>query len=190
MIKNYNIKKYSLIVLQALSAVLVSACICIYSFYSRVQVRFSPDEVSVEKLSLLDFKANYYDSDNYSYNLLATVDDIARYSVIKSQLETDGKYDPDKIIFISEYTHRADSEPYNGPDAAYYLKDLIAWGQFGISTNGISHSYKVFDSWEEFNSFFGQNEVNKKGGFNAVESTITYEITSEEGIGIQILHYI
>lgn len=148
------VKKYIFLLFQALSAVLVSACICIYSFFAKAYVN-TPDGIETRSISLGDFKDDYYDSEVYNTNLTFSIDELVQYAVIKEQLETNGKYDPDKVIYIGEYSHRFDEEPYEGPEAGYYLKDLISWGQFGISTSGISHSYKVFDSWDELNAFFG-----------------------------------
>ena len=156
MLKRFNLKKYFFIILQALSAVLTVACICIYNYFSTAYTRLGDDYEKVQ-ISLDEYRLDYYDSEVHTTNMYNTVSEVLRYSVIRHQLETDGEYDPDKIIFIGKYAHRADETPYTGPDAAYYLKDLIAWGQFGISTNGISHSYQVFNSWEELNSFFGQS---------------------------------
>ena len=172
MIKDGTLKRYTLILLQALSAVLVSACICIYSFYAHILVRSGSGEIS-DTLSLIDFRSDYYDSESYTTNLDASVRDIARFAVIKSQLETNGEYNPNKRIKIGEFAHRSDPTKYTGPDAEYFLKDLIAWGQFGISTNGISHSYKVFDKWEDLDAFFGQSKSKK----NDHEYEETYVIT-------------
>lgn len=152
-----KIKKYILIILQALSAVLVSACICIYSFYSVAILILDDCELTKTNLSLVDFKDDYYESKIYEDNMKSVVNNISKYAVIKNTLETDGVYDPDKIIYIGKYAHQEEDQKYSGSDAGYYLKDLISWGQFGISTSGISHSYKTFDSWEELDEFFGNN---------------------------------
>ncbi len=149
------LKKYALIVVQALSVTLVSACICIYYFYSTAVILDADCNESTTNLSLMDLKDEYYESEIFVSNMDALISNVMKYAVIKGQLETEGEYDPYKIINIGEFAHRMDERPYNGPDACYYLQDLIAWGQFGISTSGISHSYKTFESWEELDEFFG-----------------------------------
>ncbi len=180
---NYRdcIKKYLLIVLQALCVVVVSACICIYSFYSLLQVKSLDNSFLITHISISDFRAEYYDSELYTENLKTTVYDAIRYSVIKKQLETDGVYDPNKIIYIGEYANRKSGTEYNGPEVGYYLKDLIAWGQYGISQNGIAHSYKTFDSWEDMYSFFGKNGENSSDNriFTEAEEASEEEIIEE-----------
>ncbi len=178
---NAVFKKYCFIVLQALCAVLISACICIYSFCSIMKVRYTNDEYTT-RVSISEFRTDYYDSAIYKTNIQNAIDNAVKYAVIKSQLETDGKYDPDKIVYIGKYANRYNTEEYDGVDAGYYLKDLIAWGQYGISQNGISHSYRTFDSFEEMENFFGRNgEPYRKD--EATESEITSEIPMLDVIG-------
>lgn len=149
-----TVKKYLLILLQAFSFVCVCACICVYSFYSSVRLSITDKNVT-ENIALADFKGEYYDNQYYTDLLTETAQNVIKLALYKSDLETEGAYDPRKEISISEFAHRDVGGTYTGPDATYYLGDLISWGQFGVSTSGISHSYKVFDSWNEMYEFFG-----------------------------------
>ena len=160
---NYKdcIKKYLLIVLQALCVTVISACICIYAYFSLLQEKGQFDTY-LSHTSISSFRSDYYDSELYENNLDVTIDEIIRYCVIKNQVEAEGEYDPDKIIYIGEYATRKSDNEYQGPRVGYYLKDLIAWGQYGVSNSGIAHSYKTFDSWEEMYSFFGRNGETEK----------------------------
>ena len=189
--KEYNLKRIFFIILQALSLVLIVACISVYNFYSTLTIEQGDDSYEIN-VPLEQYRSDYYNSSIFTDNMTNTVYNITKYAVIKHQLETDGSYDPNKKIYIGQYAHRADNTPYNGPDAAYYLKDLIAWGQFGISTNGISHSYQVFDSWEDLNDFFGQNSVYTMGTYTVTDESDEIDDISgiaEEGADSGVKEY-
>ena len=91
--------------------------------------------------SLYELSNTYYDTDNYINNLSAAVDDIVRYVAICEQMETQGVYSPNKIVYVGEYSNRYSSEPYNGIDAGYYLEDLIKWGQKASSQSYSFYNY-------------------------------------------------
>lgn len=61
---------------------------------------------------------------------------LLRYATIRSQLEVEGNFDGNKIINISEYTHRKETG-FVSPKRAYFydanfrLEDLLKWQQSG-----------------------------------------------------------
>ena len=64
------------------------------------------------------------------------LDDIIEFATIRSQLETDGKFDLKKEINISEYFYRKDlqnkaSNEMYFENAVYELEDLLRWQQSG-----------------------------------------------------------
>lgn len=60
------------------------------------------------------------------------VTDIIRFGVIRSQLETDGKFDGKKIIDVTAYNYRDTGMPEQYVTARYYLEDLLKWQNYGL----------------------------------------------------------
>ncbi|MCM1039221.1 MAG: HAMP domain-containing histidine kinase [Ruminococcus sp.] len=60
------------------------------------------------------------------------VADIIRVGVIRSQLETDGKFDGRKIIDVTAYNYRDQGIPEQYVTARYYLEDLLKWQKYGV----------------------------------------------------------
>lgn len=65
--------------------------------------------------------------------------DILRLVTIRSQIETNGKYDPDIIIDVTAYNNRMEtprdanaSKNNNTITASYYLGDLLKWAKYGF----------------------------------------------------------
>lgn len=149
--KNGRLKKSIYIALQALSGALIVGVLFTYSIMSTMSVSSFSKHYSYNP-SINQFRGDYYDSDIFSINFEYAISDILRYSVIRQQLEENGEYEPAKIIKVGSFSHRNDSVAYSGPDAPYYLSDLIKWGE-----RGIERDYKVFFSWEDYYDFIGTN---------------------------------
>ncbi len=71
-------------------------------------------------------------------NLNRETEEAIRLAIIRSQLETDGVFDGDRQVNVSEYYYRKNANRYNNvqqytyfPGAVYYLEDLIRWQQAG-----------------------------------------------------------
>ena len=73
------------------------------------------------------------------------VSDILRYATIADQLETNGKYDPEKSIDIVGYNYRDADLPDEYITANYYLEDLLKWGKFGVETDPFDNRYLTVD---------------------------------------------
>ena len=58
--------------------------------------------------------------------------DVARMVAIRSQMETDGRFDGSKIIDVATFYYRFGGLPEKYVTAKYYLEDLIKWGQYGV----------------------------------------------------------
>lgn len=75
--------------------------------------------------------------------------DVIRFATIRSQLETEGVFDPDKRINVSAYYNRKEgngvvlNENYF-PNAVYRLEDLIRWQQAGGLTYNIEQAENMF----------------------------------------------
>ena len=81
-----------------------------------------------------DTNAEFEDSMVFNKLLGRDISDIICYGAIRAQLETDGKFDPKKVIDVTAFDNR-----YSGIDgeyitARYYLEDLLKWAQYGFET--------------------------------------------------------
>lgn len=94
-------------------------------------------------------KKEAFESSVLFENLMGeALSDITRLAVIKSQIETNGSYNGQKIIDISAYANRHEELPLEAPTAGYYLDDLVKWGNYGYSYE------KVYATEEELNCWF------------------------------------
>ncbi|MCM1387265.1 MAG: HAMP domain-containing histidine kinase [Bacillus sp. (in: Bacteria)] len=66
--------------------------------------------------------------------------DIIRFGVIRSQLETDGKFDNDKVIDVTAYNYRDEGMPERYVTARYTLGDLLKWQKYGLEYSHVTMS--------------------------------------------------
>lgn len=79
--------------------------------------------------------SNYEESYIFRDILSSNIADAARIAVIRSQMETKGVYDPEKVIDVTAYVNRAGTLPEQYVTARYYLEDLLKWKKFGFERN-------------------------------------------------------
>jgi len=70
---------------------------------------------------------------------------VTRNAVIRSQLETDGSYNGQRVIDIAEYAQRQEDLPETRASAQYYLDDLVKWGNFGFVTESVYATMEELD---------------------------------------------
>lgn len=104
-------------------------------------------------VSLLEREREFEDKSIFQTLAKGNMEQITRYVVIRHQLETNGKYDPHKVIDIAEFANRSDTVVKEQPTARFYLDDLIKWGNYGFTYN------KVIGSWSELNRLFAGNKA-------------------------------
>lgn len=63
------------------------------------------------------------------------ITDVARMVAVRSQMETDGRFDGDKEIDVATFYYRFEGVPEKYVTAKYKLEDLIKWAQFGFEYN-------------------------------------------------------
>ena len=73
----------------------------------------------------------YEESELFNKIYGRAVTDIIRFGVIRSQLETDGKFDGMKVIDVTAYNCRDTGLPEEYVTARYYLEDLLKWQSYG-----------------------------------------------------------
>lgn len=143
-----RLKKFILVPVQALFGALIAVCFFIFRMSSTLTVE-SFEKTTKYTPSFQELSTGYYESDCFRTNFKNAVEAVARYIVFREQLETDGDYDGSKVIYVGKFYHRNDATPYEGPDAAYHLDDLIFWAQ-----RGVSKDYKLFWSEKSYQDFF------------------------------------
>ena len=115
-------------------------------------------------VSPLDQEQSFEDKEIFQALLSGNMEQITRYVVIRHQLETNGSYDENKKVEITQYANRSTGMPEDMPTAEYYLDDLVTWGNYGFT-------YKtVVGTWEELNALFTKRQP-----------VVQDEVTSTEG---------
>lgn len=99
------------------------------------------------------------------------------------QLESDGKYDPDKLVDIEEYENSSTVTGKNESGIAYRLGDLVDWGE-KINNVGVNRDQKIvvcqkmdgsydYYKWNDFKNMVQEGTL-------AFYSPTAYYATSEE----------
>ena len=105
-------------------------------------------------MSPLDQEQDFEEKEIFQALLTGNMEQITRYVVIRHQLETNGSYDENKKVEITQYANRSTGIVENQPTAQYYLDDLVTWGNYGFT-------YKtVVGTWEELNALFAKKQTN------------------------------
>ncbi len=74
----------------------------------------------------------YEDSLLFNYIYGRGVADVASMVAVRSQMETNGRFDGDKEIDVASFYYRFEGLPYRYLTVKYRLEDLIKWGQYGF----------------------------------------------------------
>ena len=120
--------------------------------------------------------------------------DVARMVAVRSQMETDGKFDGDKMIDVATFYYRFAGVPDKYVTAKYRLEDLIKWAQYGFEEE------KGWITGEQADKFLNRmttytrinyNTGNMQGGiatpFNSDMEEITeaYNVSANELTGVE-----
>lgn len=103
----------------------------------------------VYRIFPVDTEQEFEESEIYHDLFRNAVSDITQLVVIKGQLETDGVFDPQKKIDVTEYARKIGADQGCAVSVTYELDDIIKWGKYGVEyTNRIM-------SMSEFIEYFG-----------------------------------
>ena len=106
--------------------------------------------------SPLDREQSFEEKEIFHALLSGNMEQITRFVVISHQLETNGNYDENKKVEITQYANRSTGMTEGMPTAEYYLDDLVTWGNYGFT-------YKtVVGTWEELNTLFAKRDSDNK----------------------------
>lgn len=134
---------------------------------------------------------DYEESLIFNHILGRGVADVARMAAVKSQMETDGKFDGNKEIDIATFYYRYGGLPEQYITAKYRLEDLIKWAQYGFEYE--ERRMEGEEVSEFLNNMTTFTQINVDGGrlqggiitpFNSdvTEHTTSYSV-SANGLG-------
>jgi len=158
------------IVILVLSAVLVS------SLFNR----------SIFNIS--DIKSKPFKESGYFEELFKTsVEDVLRFTSYREKFETDGEYDPGKIVNISEYMNSGALSSPMGIEtddfqATYYLEDIYHWskGNYRLIDGVIDSSFYISENGNMF-----QRQTITSDGIVVMDEEISVESISDLSVSLQ-----
>ena len=93
----------------------------------------SIDGTQVYRVFPIDGKQEFEETEVYHDLFRNAVSDITQLVMIKEQLETNGVFNPNKKIDVTEYAGKIGADDGCSITAVYELDDLIKWGKYGWS---------------------------------------------------------
>lgn len=123
------------------------------------------------RLSVKDSDTDFEDSEVFNKILGKSVTDIICYGTIRGQLETDGEFDPEKIVDVTAFAGRYGGMEKEYITAEYYLNDLIKWAQNGFEYNEV---YMPAEEVDQFLSRYRTVTVMDKEAESYEGGTISY----------------
>lgn len=172
--KKPTLKRLCLGFLQHLTAAGIMIAVAVILFNSYIGVT-SMKESRTYWLDPLDTEPTFEDTDVYNSILNTSVSDVLQFVAIRELLETDGEFDSDKHINVTQYSGKG-SDGYNcDVTAVYTLEDLIKWGKNGIEYNiramGMSDFVNYFGNASSRDNFaLDENGQLYFAGFRDLES--------------------
>lgn len=142
-------------------------------------------------------KKNYEDTNRFVEQMGTDSHEILRYLDTQSQFETEGEYNPDKIVDIVAYANDGIISGVNESGLAYRLGDLVEWSrQYNAESNGYeargivvckkvdgTYSYYYINDFRqaiftgEVNLYMGETRVPK---FSILEEEFLRELENGE----------
>lgn len=109
----------------------------------------SIDGTQVYRVFPIDGKQEFEETEVYHDLFRNAVSDITQLVMIKEQLETNGVFNPNKKIDVTEYAGKIGADDGCSITAVYELDDLIKWGKYGLE-----YTSRIM-SISEFVNYFG-----------------------------------
>lgn len=144
-----TLKRLGLGLLQHLAVACILIAIAGIMFNSYIAVD-SMEGNKVYWLSPFDTEPEFEDSAAFRDIFQTAVSDITSLVVIKGQVETNGTFDSQKEIDITQFANRKGDGNGCNVTAVYELEDLIKWGKYGIEYTQRTMSIS------DFVNYFGQ----------------------------------
>lgn len=174
--KKSTLKRLGLNLLQHMLAAGIMTALAWILLNSSIAVE-SIDGTQVYRIFPLDSDLEFEESEIYHDLFRNAVSDITQLVVLRGQLETDGKFDPQKKIDVTEYAGKIGTDQGCTVSVVYELDDIIKWGKYGVEyTNRIM-------SISEFIHYFGNCMYPENFGLDEYEQLVFegfYRVEAEE----------
>lgn len=130
---NHKCLKAIYYVILSISIFIMAAVVFYLLLYGNYSLEMADGSTHHYQIDGNNRDVSFEDSYIFENILIKQMEEITKMVVIKNQLETNGVYNPNKLIDIVEYSNR-----YNGnmliTDPVYYkLEDLLKWNRFGFN---------------------------------------------------------
>lgn len=123
---------------------------------------------------------SFEDSKLFNRLLGNHISDVICYGAIRSQMETDGVFDPKKEIDVTAFAGRYNELPREYITARYYLDDLLKWAQAGLEYE------EVYLSAEDVNRFLSSGRTVTQIEEESYHSGAKY-LTSDLSDAVQVI---
>lgn len=110
------------------------------------------DSYSLERLFQAE-EISYEATDSFENMMLSAMTQTLERTELSEKLETDGEYDPDKLVDIMEYAKTQEITGKNTSGVAYRVGDLVEWAEkYGTGTVVYGYGDGSYESDDEFYS--------------------------------------
>ncbi|HKM04201.1 MAG TPA: histidine kinase dimerization/phospho-acceptor domain-containing protein [Lachnospiraceae bacterium] len=173
--KSWNSKRNILLMIQHIT--LIALIICGLALVTEYVYRgYSISYMLDEKNTSEEFEDGIVFQDLFSYSISSAI----RFGVIREQFETNGLFDGKKEMDIQNYAYHRSNNSSQVKSTAYYLDDLIKWGQIGFSYTTITQE-NYYQKLEQAKNKFSPKEQMRKA--------VTPEVEQKVDPNLNILEY-
>ena len=145
-VKNGTVfKRLGLGLAQHVAAAFVMVLLAVILFNSFLTVTTMKGQKTYS-LDPLTQKSSFEESEVFQDLFQTAVNDVIRLGVIREQLETNGTFDPNKVIDVTKFMNRYGDpgKNYGTVTAQYELEDLIIWERYGLEYKNRTMSLSEF----------------------------------------------
>lgn len=142
-------------ILQQILALVLSIVLGVLALDSVIVVNNMYGEKITYRISPFDTAGDFLDSVVFHDMFRNVIIDIERFSVIKEQLESNGEFDPAKVIDVTEFINQMKGQNSQSlVSADYELEKLIKWNRYGMEMQTVT-----FQSKFDFLTYFGYENL-------------------------------
>jgi len=142
-------------ILQQFLALMLSIVLGILALDSVIVVNNMYGEKTQYRISPFDTAGDFLNSVVFHDMFKNVIIDIERFSVIKEQLESNGSFDPSKIVDVTDFVNHLHGRDSGCPVSAdYELEKLVKWSRYGMDMQTVT-----FQSKFDFLTYFGYENL-------------------------------
>ena len=126
------LKRRLLGLLQHVLALMISILVAIIVMNSYIIVDNMYGERIKYNIAFLENSEAFEESDIFTEMFRNSINDITQFAVIQEQMETEGNFDGNKLVDVTQFVNRKNLKSKCPITAVYSLEDLIKWGRYGV----------------------------------------------------------